>query len=302
MKYSTIVLGAALCAPTLALAQDISGAITNGFGRHSISGIDQEITTNTLDGRVSLAFENGMTLGVEGGYIELGQSNTDGRITAPFVGIDVGYTMSNGLSFGIYVEELTGQVSGFPLDVSLQSFGAEIGYQTGNLELGLQSGRTSLSPELVENVDTLGLTAKYAVSPALDIGATWLRASLELGPMTADVDLTGLAASYDVTDDLLIFGGISRSTLGDADLEVSTMGLGAGYRLTKLVGVASTLSLEVARTRISMSGSGQDLDTVRLGMTFPLGGKDTEVPLNSVADSVFNPRAGAINSTLTSAF
>lgn len=83
MKYSTIVLGAALCAPTLALAQDISGAITNGFGRHSISGIDQEITTNTLDGRVSLAFENGMTLGVEGGYTNLAKATRTGGSPRP---------------------------------------------------------------------------------------------------------------------------------------------------------------------------------------------------------------------------
>lgn len=290
-------------APCLATAQELSGGVTLGFGNHNISDIDQDLSTASLDGRVNLAFDNGVTFGVNAGYLDLGIDGAPFDITATFVGLDVGYKMSNGLSFGVFAEQLTGQAGIIPFDLSLKSIGAEFGYATGNLELGAHIGRTSISPDILPiDADTLGLTAKYAAMPNLMVGGTFQRATLSLGSDEADVDLIGLAAAYGVTDQISLFGGVSRTSIDEVDGDVTTMGLGVGYDVN-VGGVASTVSLELARTDLSIGGGGSiDLDTVRLGWTFPLGGKGTEAPLNSVADSIFNPRHGAVNAALTGAF
>jgi len=65
-----------------------------------------------------------------------------------------------------------------------------------------------------------------------------------------------------------------------------------------MTGFSATVSLEAARTDLAPS----DIDTLRLGLTLPLGKKGPMLPMNSVADSVLNARHGALNAALTSAF
>lgn len=303
MKRALALCLLTISAPALAVAQDMSGAVTLGFGDHNISDIDQGLSTSSLDGRVNLSFANGMTLGVNAGYLDLGIDGVPFDITATFVGLDVGYKMASGLSFGAYAEQLSANVGPVPFDLSLKSIGGKVGYETGNLELGAHLGRTSVSPDIAEiEADTLGLSAKYAAMPNLVLGGTFQRASISAGGgPEVDVDLIGLAGAYDINEQFSLFGGVSRTSIDLADADITTMGLGLGYNLD-LGGVASTVSVELARTDLSAMGGGTDLDTVRLGLTLPLGGKGTEAPLNSVADSIFNPRHGAVNAALTGAF
>lgn len=302
MKRALALCLFTVSAPTLALAQDMSGAITLGFGDHEVSDIDQGLSTASLDGRVNMLFGNGMTFGVNAGYLDLGIDGAPIDLTGTFVGLDVGYKMASGLSFGAYAEQLTLD-AGIGIDLSLKSIGAKAGYETGNLDFGAFIGRTSVSPDITGiEADTLGLSAKYAAMENLTLGGSFQRASLSAGgPEEIDVDLIGIAGAYDINPQFSLFGGVSRTTVDEADLDITTMGLGVGYNLD-LGGVASTVSLELARTDLSAFGGGTDLDTVRLGFTLPLGGAGTEAPLNSVADSIFNPRHGAVNAALTGAF
>jgi hypothetical protein len=303
MKSALALCLLTISAPALAVAQDMSGAFTLGFGDHEISDIDQGLSTATLDGRVNLTFANGMTFGVNAGYLDLGIDGAPVDITATFVGLDLGYKMTSGLSFGVYAEQLTAD-AGLVIDLSLKSIGAKVGYETGSLDLGAYLGRTSVSPDIAGiEADTFGLSAKYAAMPNLTLGGTFQRATLSVGGGAdeADVDLLGIAGAYDINEQFSMFGGISRTSIDEADADITTMGLGLGYNLD-LGGFASTVSLELARTDLSVFGGGTDLDTVRLGLTLPLGGAGTEAPLNSVADSIFNPRHGAVNAALTGAF
>ena len=302
MKSALALCLLTVSAPSVALAQDVSGAVTLGFGDHSVSDIDQDLSTSSLDGRVNLSFANGMTLGVNAGYLDVGIDGVPFDISATFVGLDVGYKLASGLSFGAYAEQLTGKIGPLPFDLALKSMGAKIGYATETLEFGASLGRTSVSPDIAEiEADTLGLTAKYTAMPTLTLGGTFQRASISAGGGEADVDLIGLAGAYDLSEQFSLFGGISRTSIDDLDTDITTMGLGLGYNLD-LGGVASTVSLELARTDLSAFGGSTDLDTVRIGLTLPLGGAGTEAPLNSVADSIFNPRHGAVNAALTGAF
>lgn len=302
MKRSLGLLLLSLSAPSLAMAQDISGGVTLGFGQHEMSDVSQEMKTTSLDGRVNFAFESGLTFGVSAGYLDLGVDGAPIDINANFVGLDLGYRFRNGLSAGVYVEQLTGSIGLVPIDISLKSIGVEVGYTMSNLEFGAQIGRTSTSPDIGIDIDNIGLTAKYQALPNLDIAGAFLRATLSTPGSDIDIDLIGLAATYDVNEQISVFGGISKTSLDIVNLDITTMGLGVGYDLSQQIGVASQVSLELARTDLSLGGPSADLDTIRLGLTFPLGGKGSEAPLNSVADSIFNPRHGAVNAALTGMF
>ncbi len=306
MKSSTSVLVLVLSAPGIAAAQDISGGVTLGFGEHDISDISQGLSTTSLDGRVKLAFENGMTLGVSAGYIDVGIDDVPFDLQGNFVGLDIGYRFSNRMALGVFAEELTLGTDALPVDLSLRTIGLSGSYSMEGLELGGFIGNTTTSPDiglvLDADIDNIGLTAKYAALPNLDIAGALLRATIDTPDTDVDIDLIGLAARYDINEQFSVFGGVSRTSVDLADLDVTTMGLGVGYDLTAMAGMASTVSLELARTDLSQDGSSGDLDTIRLGLTLPLGGVGTEAPLNSVADSIFNARRGALNAALTGAF
>jgi hypothetical protein len=215
MKSALALCLLTISAPALAVAQDMSGAVTLGFGDHEISDIDQGLSTATLDGRVNLTFANGMTFGVNAGYLDLGIDGAPVDITATFVGLDLGYKMTSGLSFGVYAEQLTAD-AGLGIDLSLKSIGAKVGYETGSLDLGAYLGRTSVSPDIAGiEADTFGLSAKYAAMPNLTLGGTFQRATLSVGGGAdeADVDLLGIAGAYDINEQFSMFGGISRTSI-----------------------------------------------------------------------------------------
>lgn len=302
MKSALALCLCTISAPTLAVAQEMSGAVTLGFGDHEVADIDQGLSTASLDGRMNLAFANGMTFGVNAGYLDLGIDGAPIDINGTFVGLDVGYKMASGLSFGAYAEQLTAD-AGIGIDLTLKSIGAKAGYQTGDLDFGAFLGRTSVSPDITGlEADTIGFSARYTAMDNLTLGGSFQRASLSAGGSEEiDIDLIGIAGAYDINAQFSLFGGVSRTTIDEADLDITTTGLGVGYNLD-LGGVSSMVSLELARTDLSAFGGGTDLDTVRLGFTLPLGGSGAAAPLNSVADSIFNPRHGAVNAALTGAF
>lgn len=161
-------------------------------------------------------------------------------------------------------------------------------------------GNTSISPPVLPvDIDNLGIAMSYTGQPGLEAGATWLRAELSSGGVSENIDFKGVAASYVFKDAFIVYGGMSKADffLGGSDLD--TMGLGLGYDLGATTGFSATVSLELARTDF---GTGTDLDAVRLGLTVPFGAKGPALPMNSVADSILNPRHGAFNAALTSAF
>ena len=306
MTRTIAVLLLGISMPSLVAAQEISGGVTLGFGDHDIDEISQGLRTTSLDGRMGMAFDNGIIFGVQAGYIDINIDDVDVDLDGNFFGFDLGYRFTNGMSLGAYVEELTLSADILPIDISLRTIGLSGGYSMEGLDFGAFIGETTTSPDIgaIADIDisNFGLTAKYSAVPNLNLGAAFLRANIDTPGDDVDIDLIGLAATYDINEQFSVFGGVSRTSLDLADLDVTTFGLGVGYDLSGMAGIASTVSLELARTDLSTGGDDADLDTIRLGLTFPLGGSGTEAPLNSVADSIFNPRRGALNAALTGAF
>ena len=112
----------------------------------------------------------------------------------------------------------------------------------------------------------------------------------------------GFSCQKSVTETLSIFGGLSKSTLDIVDTDLTSFGLGVNYDLAAATGVNASLSVELARSNLSIGGADGSVDTVRFGFSIPLGKGDFSVPLNSVADAVINPRHSVISSTVLAAF
>jgi predicted porin len=307
MNRSVALLLVTISAPSLAAAQDLSysGGVTLGLGFHDISDVEQDLSTTSLDGRLDFDFGNGFTFGVDAGYLDLSIDDVPVDLEAQFIGLNGGYKFQNGMSVGVYHEQLTMGADLLPIDIALKSTGVSFGYGMENLEFGAFIGQSNTSPELSPDIDfnDFGLTVQYAAMPNLDVAGAFLRTTIDSPGTDIDIDFLGLAATYDINEKFAVFGGFSKTSIDLIDIDATTLGLGVGYNLPEMGSISSTLSLELARTELSLGGTDVgDIDTIRLGLTIPLGGKGSEAPLNSVADSVFNPRHSAINAGLTSAF
>ncbi|HSF65689.1 MAG TPA: hypothetical protein VLA78_14970 [Paracoccaceae bacterium] len=290
--------------PGLALAQDFSGAATLGYGLSSVDGTSDDLTSLTLDGRFVYDAGNGLTFG---GDLSVARVDVDGvseNLTGSAYGVDVAYRLQNGLSLGAYLERAEIDVSGLG-DIAATSFGIEAGYGVGQADIRVFAGRTDTSPELPPGIDVrdLGVTATYAISDRLSLGAALVNTEISGFGDSVDLRFVGVAGAYSLNDQWSFFGGITETSVGVLDADVRTMGLGLSYDMSQLVNFGSVASLELARTRGSVSGFGSaDVDTIRLGLTIPLGSGDADVPLNSVADTVFNPRRNALSQGVLAAF
>ncbi|WP_333816931.1 hypothetical protein [Tabrizicola sp.] len=295
MKRSVIIaLALSAAAPAVLEAQTISGGLTLSYTRQDLEGSD--VNTRGLDGRMETDFGNGFTFGLEVGVSKMSADGSSVDIDGEFFALDGGYRFGNGIKAGLFADRLTLGLGG-SLDLTLKTNGLSFGYEKDGIEVEAFVANTSLSLPLPFEIDNQGISAKYSGVEGLEVGGAFLRAKLSTGGASEDIDFKGIAASYVVGESFLLFGGVSRTDifgLGDLD----TVGLGVGYDLSGMAGFASTVSLELAQTDL---GDGE-IDTVRLGVSFPLGKKGPMVPLNSVADSVLNPRHGALNAALTSAF
>lgn len=67
------------------------------------------------------------------------------------------------------------------------------------------------------------------------------------------------------------FAGVNWFDVDNVNLDATTFGVGVGYDLKQVSQVPALVSLELARSDVSLGGTSADVDTIRLGVTFPLG-------------------------------
>ncbi|MBN8630986.1 MAG: hypothetical protein J0L76_09055 [Rhodobacterales bacterium] len=300
MKRTALLALIVTAAPGLAFAQTITGGLTLSYGNIDGGFGGSDINARGLDGRMKVDFGNGATIGVQVGKIDMPISGTPVSLEGEFIGLDAGYRFAGGFRVGAYADRLTMGVDLSPVDITLKTNGLSLGYEGQGFDVEAFVGKTSISPPIFSaDIDNKGITASYTGMPGLDVGATWLRAELTSGAMSENIDFSGVAASYVFGESFIAFGGVSQADFFISSASLDTMGLGLGYDLGATTGFAATVSLEVARTDL---GSSEDIETVRLGLTVPLGAKGPALPMNSVADSILNPRHGAFNAAMTAAF
>lgn len=301
MKNNALLVCALLMVPGFASAEiTATGGITLTYGKLDGGFGSGEVKETGIDGRMKLDFGNGVLFGLQVGKIDLPLSGTPVTLNGEFIAIDGAYRFASGLRIGAFADRLTMGADLSPIDLTLKTNGVSVGYEGQGFDVEAFIGNTSLSPAILPvDIANRGVTVSYTGQPGLEAGATWLRAELSSGGFSENIDFKGVAASYVFNDAFIVFGGISKGDffLGGSDLD--TRGIGIGYDLGGATGFSATASLELAKTD---QGGSSDIDTVRLGLTVPFGAKGPALPMNSVADSILNPRHGAFNAALTSAF
>ena len=297
-------LGIAVLAtiPMFAQAQEFSGGVTLGYGSSNISGVTQDITTRTFDGRVEVAFGNGLSFGARYDRIDASVDGVALDLTGDMIGLDIGYAFGNGFAVGLYNEKAKIGIDGVPGSISARSYGLEASYETQGLDFGAFYGRKS--SDLLTGVDMndYGITMRYAMNDQLELGGNFMRTRLSSGGSSVDFDMIGVAGSYAFSDQWTAFAGINRASVDLASLDITTIGLGVSYDLSSMANFPGIASLELARTDLDLGGSSGSIDTVRIGFTIPFGANANKVPLNSVADSIMNPSHAVLSSTVLSAF
>ena len=300
MKNNALLALALVMVPGLASAEiTVSGGVTLTYGKLDGGFGTSDVKEKGVDGRMKLDFGNGILFGLQVGKIDMPISDTPISLEGEFVALDAAYRFTNGMRVGAYADRLTMGIDLLPIDVTLKTSGVSVGYEGQGFDAEAFIGNTSVSPAVPLDIKNRGVAVSYTGQPGLEAGATWLRAELSSGGASENIDFKGVAASYTIGESMIVFGGLSKADffLGGSDLD--SMGLGLGYDLGAAAGFSATVSLEVAKTDL---GDTSDIDTLRLGLTVPFGAKGPSLPMNSVADSILNPRHGAFNAALTSAF
>ena len=301
MKNKALLTLALAVVPGLASAEiTVTGGATLTYGELDGAFGPNDIKEKGLDGRMKLDFGNGILFGVQVGKIDMPVSGTPISLEGEFIALEAAYKFANGMRVGAYADRLTMGADLSPIALTLKTSGLSVGYEGQGFDVEAFMGQTSISPAIGPiDIDNLGVAVSYTGQPGLEAGATWLRADLSSGGTSQNIDFKGVAASYVFKDAFIVYGGISKADFFISGANFDTTGLGIGYDLGAKTGFSATVSLEVANTDF---GTGTDLDAVRLGLTVPFGAKGPALPMNSVADSILNPRHGAFNAALTSAF
>lgn len=306
MKSTTKTVAVLLCAvtPGISAAQEVGGAVTLGYGNSDISGVSEDLGTVSVDGRVGVDFGNGFRFGIDQSAITGDIDGVPEDVSVFMLGAYGSYRFANGMSLGGYAEKAELDVDGLATDLSATSFGLMAGYDAGAAYLSGFAGKTTTDPDLPAGADIrdIGVAVKYAAATNFTLGASAMRTRISDSTTDLDVSFMGVAGAYGVAENWSLFGGLSRSSLDLVDADITTFGVGVSYDLSSHIGMGSSVSLELARSTASIAGVDDDLDTVRLGLSIPLGGDSFSVPMNSVADSVMAPRHNAITSTVLSAF
>ena len=295
MKKIALLALLTTTAPFAAHAESVTGGLTLSYTQHSVDAFSADLDTTGLDGRLAIDMENNLSFG-----IEIGQSSTslDGLpvdLEAEFYGFDASYAFGNGMSAGLYMDRLAIGIDGIPIELSLKSKGITFDYAGNGFTFEAFYGTTD--DIMTVEIDNIGIAGSYTGVEGLEVGAAFQRAKLSQGSFSENLDFTGVAATYMATPSLMVFAGFG--TLDVAGLgSLDSKGIGISYDLSAATGFGSSISLEVGQTSLE----GLDADVIRAAWTIPLGKKGSALPMNSVADSVLNPRRSAVIAGLTAGF
>lgn len=286
----------------LAAAQDFSGAATLGYGRLTVADVDQSASILSLDGKFDVKFDSGLSFGADFSGNSLNVEDVSETLTASTIGLEAAYRFANNISAGAYVEHSRVDIDDFGFNLSATSYGLSGGYAVNGATFKGFVGTTTYDDADGVDVVDLGLIAGVQAAPNLFLAGSVLNTNLSDGADDVNLRILGAAAVYGIDDSLTVFAGIADTSLDIEDANLTTFGLGVSYDLTSVASFAASVSLELARTNLDLGGDSGNLDTVRLGVTIPMGGGNAKVPLNSVAGAVMNPRHSAESSAVLSTF
>lgn len=275
MKTARIVLPClALAMAFPAVAQDYTGAVTLGWGKTTFEDSDVENTSLNLEGRIQIALGNGVTVGVKAGRESFARDGEQDGIQSTF-GANVAYDLGNGAWAGLYVEGRGLGWQGDDWEYTLTTYGIEGGYSFAGIDFA-----GFIAP--ADHTNTYGVSAKYAADTYL-VASSFKTARTE----GEAEEVFGLAGTYQYNA-FGLFAGAEK--LRDSRLDGKTVNWGVGASYTYETAVVPVIaSIEYGAVEYGFNDYDYKDETVKIGVTFPLGGSKAVAPLNSVADSVINP-------------
>lgn len=279
MKYAFPLAAAALLALPSMAAAEISGAATVGLGRSTVDGASEEINEYSLDFDFNYAGTGNLSFGASGGFRRLDVGGGD-EIDITRINLEGIYSLNNGFSVGAYLARVGLGVGGSDEDIN--AYGLLFGFGGSEFEGELALGQVEIDGQDANEVSFFG---RYNLSQQTQLLG-------EVGFMREDgagFNLYGLGVNHAINDQFGVYGALRRAeTTDDGGFEATEFSIGVDYRLDAISSVGALLSLELARNNFDTGGGGDlNVNTVRLGVTLPLGGNGSKaLPLNSGASSL----------------
>ena len=304
MDYRIPAISGAMIAllPIGVAAQDIAGAATFGLGSYDSSDGFADFSTLSLDGEIDLKFSNGLMFGATAATTRADVDGIDEDASVNAFGLTAGYAFASMWNGGVYFENSEFVLDGFG-SASVDSYGLFAGYSSDLMDLELFGGVTDGYEVSGAGIDwnDLGLSLSYNMGPDGKFGGHVMRSHLSQGAVEVDMVSAGLGGHYAFGQGFMGFAGLTHATVEEFAGDITTVGIGVGYDLSAFTNFAAVASLEVAHSRLDDGTDTYDEDSIRLGVTVPLGGAAT-VPMNSVARSALSPNRTAVTSTLIGAY
>lgn len=287
-----------------AQAQDVSGVFSLGYGENRLANPSIRVNENTIKGRVRAQMGNGLSFGVQaGGERTYSPATSSGALDRENFGIDAAFTAQNGGTVGAYLES-----NSFDLDssnlISTNAVGLMGGYVANGLSLKGFLGSAVVKDEPLVDITAVGVNLSYDMAQNFTLGAAVSQHAINNSTTTNTVNTFGLAAAYNPTAALGLHGGLSSINFDATNARLTEMGFGASYNVN-VNGTSPILAtIELVNNDFSASTDGYSVDTIRLGVTLPLGraASKVSVPINSAADKVFQPIRNVIGAAGQAAF
>lgn len=258
--------------------------VTLGYSSGSSDLTDYDGFTFGLSSE--LALSHGVSLGADLDFEKLSEDSEDIKLSR--IALEPRYTFGSGVVVGGYLQrtrfELDSPVLVANADGHIDSSGLFLGYEAGGLELEAYLGKSETDPALPSEVDIhdYGFRAAFDVSSNLHLAGQYSQSTIDGPGGDIDLDLFSIAGLYSFESGVSIFGAYGVADISDTPLDLETISIGAGYEIKDIGNLPpATLSLELVRTSLDAGGPEEDVDVVRLGVSFPIGSGASRVPLNS---------------------
>ncbi|OZB19574.1 MAG: hypothetical protein B7X55_03145 [Rhodobacterales bacterium 34-62-10] len=298
-----LLLGAVVATlPLTAAAQEMSGIATFGLGNLNGPSGFPDVSVRSLDGKLDLSYDNGLMLGASAASARADVDGFAEDASANVFGLTAGANFASFWNGGVYYEFGDVSIDGIGNE-SIDSYGVFMGYDSDLMAFEVFAGTTDgyvLSGTGVDWND-LGASASFNIGAEGTVGGHIQRSRLSAAGVDVDLTSLGLGGSYAFGNGLVGYAGITYGEVDDLIGDLTTYGLGLGYDLSTTANFPATLSLEVARSTLDDGTTSADLDSIRFGITLPVGGTKS-APLNSVASNAMSPNRTALSTALVGSF
>lgn len=297
IKSGRILSCALLAVPGAGLAQAVDGAITLGYGYSSVSNDRPDVSSYSADGQGTVGFQNGFSLDLSGSlqHDNPKRGSNAGVLAAGSV---LNYRFLSGPVVGAYLEYASMDSNGLlGRNINATSYGVTGGYENDLFHAKLFFGGTNATAIVGATSDwtDYGVIASYTPMQSATLAGYWMRSDIDARRYDTKATSFGIAGDYAFYSGFSAFGGINRLNFDALDVNATSFGVGVGYDLSQATRLPAQLSLELARTVVDPVGRNTNVDTVRVGVTIPLGLRDGSAPLNSVANNVISPRHNPVS-------